>query len=339
MWQEFLYWLRDLPGRIWGGFKNKMSRLGEALFDLSHQRWKTIGRVALVLLAIYYPVGMVITHKIDDNAEFSPPSAFSPAGGSRTVAAIAGLIEREVNGNGWVMNDPIFLPGWMLDNMPNFQQGMFSAFARVSIELRDQVGRTRGSSTIDKDLEEAAGLLPYPGDVWVFNFSTSWLPTASAERQYLSALTALNRYNARVASGEATFETRSDNLMATLDRIALDVGASSAAIDNHISEFSSDWMDFGSDDLFYSIKGQSYAYLMILKGLKQDFASVIQANDLNGPYEQMIASFEALSSLDPLIVANSELDGMLFPNHLVAQGFYVLRARTQLREITNILLK
>jgi hypothetical protein len=27
------------------------------------------------------------------------------------------------------------------------------------------------------------------------------------------------------------------------------------------------------------------------------------------------------------------------PSHLAAQGFYLLRARTQLREISNILLK
>jgi len=30
---------------------------------------------------------------------------------------------------------------------------------------------------------------------------------------------------------------------------------------------------------------------------------------------------------------------LLVPNHLAAQGFYLLRARTQLREITAILLR
>ncbi len=34
-----------------------------------------------------------------------------------------------------------------------------------------------------------------------------------------------------------------------------------------------------------------------------------------------------------------ETFGWLWPNHLTAQGFYLLRARTQLRELTNILLK
>eukprot|EP01034_Spumella_vulgaris_P004887 gene4887-6236_t len=45
------------------------------------------------------------------------------------------------------------------------------------------------------------------------------------------------------------------------------------------------------------------------------------------------------AQLDPWVVWNGYPDALLFPNHLLAQGFYLLRARTQLREITNILLK
>ena len=144
---------------------------------------------------------------------------------------------------------------------------------------------------------------------------------------------------ASLASGEAVFDRRSDNLLATLDRIALDVGASSAAIDNHITEFSGDWFDFEADDLFYSIKGQTYGYAMILTALREDFAGIIAARDVANIYDQMLASFRAVAALDPLVVTNNELDDQFIPNHLAAQGFYLLRARTQLREITNILLK
>jgi len=45
------------------------------------------------------------------------------------------------------------------------------------------------------------------------------------------------------------------------------------------------------------------------------------------------------AQLDPWVVWNGYPDALLIPNHLLAQGFYLLRARTQLREITNILLK
>ena len=45
------------------------------------------------------------------------------------------------------------------------------------------------------------------------------------------------------------------------------------------------------------------------------------------------------AKLPPMIVRNGVPDSLLQPNHLTAQGFYLLRARTQLKEITNILLK
>ena len=42
--------------------------------------------------------------------------------------------------------------------------------------------------------------------------------------------------------------------------------------------------------------------------------------------------------MDPPIVSNGAGDD-LTPSYLKVQGFYLLRARTQLREVTNILLK
>ena len=335
---------------MWDGIKGFLGRsfsnardwardwIGDRLADISGNTWRKLAVGALVLLALYYPVGMLVTHRIDDNLDFAYQSGQQP-GGSHAVAVVSALIEREVNTHGWVMNDPFFKPSSLLDNMPNFQQGMFAAFARFAIELRDQIGRTRGSSTVDRDLNDAAGLLPYPGDVWIFNFSTSLFPTASAEQQYMKAQRALDSYNRRLASGEAVFDRRSDNLLATLDRIALDVGASSAAIDNHITEYSGDWLDFQADDLFYNMKGQTYGYAMILTALREDFTDIIAARDVTNIYDQMLASFRAVAALDPLVVTNNELDDQFIPNHLAAQGFYLLRARTQLREITNILLK
>ena len=43
--------------------------------------------------------------------------------------------------------------------------------------------------------------------------------------------------------------------------------------------------------------------------------------------------------MDPLLVINGAPDAVILPSHLAAQGFYLLRARTQLKEISNILLK
>ena len=308
------------------------------LRTLSRETWRLIGIAVTIFLLLYYPLGMALTHKIDDDPQL-PAGLAAAAQSSLSVAVVAALIEREVNANGWVMNDPFFKPSSFLDNMPNFQQGMFSSFSRYAIELRDHVGRSRGSSAADTDLETAAGLLPYPGDIWIFNLSPSLLPTASAERQYLRAREALESYNRRLASGNATFEKRSDNLQATLDRIALDLGASSAAIEAHVRDHSDDWIDTDSDDIFYNIKGQAYGYLMILTALKEDFSGVISDRDLAVVWDHMLVSLLAILEIDPWVVANGSPDGLYLANHLLAQGFYLMRARTQMREITNILLK
>jgi hypothetical protein len=294
--------------------------------------------VLAVLLLVYYLAGMAWLHEVDDDPDFGLESS-APENGSRSVALAADLIDREINTNRWVANDPFFMPGAMLDNMPNYQQGIIAALSRFAIELTDQIARTRGSSQMDADLNNAAGLLRYPGDVWIFNPSTSLAPTASSESQYRQAMTALRNYNVRLAQGNAVFERRSDNLLATLDRIAGDLGSSSAAIDQHLAEHSGFGFDFEADDLFYANKGRLYAYYLLLRELGMDYAKVIQERDLTASWNQMLDSFQAAATLQPWFVVNGAPDSQLLPSHLAAQGFFLLRARTQLREITNILLK
>ena len=294
--------------------------------------------VLAVALLVYYLVGMAWLHRIDDDPDFAVESS-APEGGSRSVAVAADLIDREINTHRWVANDPFFMPGSMLDNMPNFQQGIVAGVSRFAIELTDQIARTRGSSQVDPDLNTASGLLRYPGTVWIFDLSTSFAPTASSESQYRRAMRALRDYNLRLAAGNAMFETRADNLIATLDRIAADIGSSSAALDQHLAEASGPGLDFQADDLFYANKGRLYAYYLLLRELGVDYARVIQERDLGPAWQQMIESFEAAATLQPWVVINGDPDSMLLPSHLAAQGFFLLRARTQLREISNILLK
>ena len=210
---------------------------------------------------VYYVGGMLWLHTIDDDPDFGLQSS-APEGGSQAVAVAADLIDREINVHRWVANDPFFLPGSLLDNMPEFQQGIVAAISRFTLELTDQVGRTRGTSQADADLDRAMGLLRYPGTIWMFDLRTSWAPTASSEQQYRQAVAALRSYNQRLSQGQAVFETRADNLLGTLDRIAADIGSSSAALDHQIRA-AGFWPDFAADNLFYATKGRLYAYYLL----------------------------------------------------------------------------
>ncbi len=302
-------------------------------------RWRLIkrtGAILMILLALYYPVGMIAIHKIDDNTGFTNSAT---KGQSQAVAIATALIYREVKINGWTANDPFFYPASALDNMPQFQMGVIAALARFTIELADHIGRTRGSSPVDPDLEKARGLLSYPGTIWIFDFSTSWAPTASSEAQYLSARRSLLRYNERLAAGKAVFDRRSDNLQATVNRIAIDLGSVSAQLDQRVRDAGGAIFDTQSDDIFYAAKGRLYGYFMILRALGRDYEKVIKEKQLEKAWAQMLDSLKEAAKLQPLIVRNGVPDSLLQPNHLTAQGFYLLRARTQLKEITNILLK
>lgn len=296
-----------------------------------------VAGVGIALVALFYIAGAFFINTVDTNLDFKP-SASRP-GESKAVAIATALIDREVDRYGWTSNDPFFKPSVMLDNMPNFQQGMIAALARFSFELTDQLGRTRGSSQADPNLQEASGLLQYPSDKWLWDPTVSIWLTATSEQQYRKASKALNEYNKQLVAGTAVFERRSDNLLATLDRIALDIGSSSAVIDAHVSEKGGFPIHRQADDVFYTVKGQTYGYYMILRGLGEDFEGVIAERSLQKPYAEMLRSFEIAASQEPLFVINGSPDSLMVPCHLCGQGFYLLRARTQLREITNILLK
>jgi len=298
-------------------------------------KWLLLGFLAAVLF--YYPVGMLIVSRINDDPLFAAPPV--PPGGSQAVAVTAALIDREVRQTSWTGNDPFFLPGALLDNMPNFQLGLKEALARFAAELVDQFGRTRGSSRADPDLDRAAGLLKYPANVWFWNPNVSLAPTASSESQYLAAMKALESYNARLARGDAVFERRADNLLGALDRIAADLGSASAVIDEQIALHAGDWVDWRADDIFYNTKGRLYAYGLLMRDLGTDYQAIINERDMRAVWQQTVDGLLRGAALRPWVVINGRPDALVEPSHLAAIGFYLLRARTQLRELTNVLQK
>lgn len=339
--------------RQWRDFRSKLSafragrgatapRPSEPSPALPHLdvRWGLIARAALIValvLLVIYPASAWLYSHFDDDPSFAAPPGTVRAGQSHAVANAIALIDLEVNQRAWPANDPWFFPTALLDNMPNYQKGVMQALGRFAFELTDQIGRARGSSEADSDLQDAAGLLQYPPTVWVWDPSVSIWPTATSESQYRKALAALTKYNERLAAGHAVFDTRADNLKFTLDRIAADLGSSSAVIEQHVRKTSGFPFQNDTDDIFYTTKGQMYGYYIVLKGMQTDFAGVIKQRDLSVPWSNMMSSFRAAIALKPNVVLNGAPDSDFIPCNLCGEGFYLLRARTQLREITNIL--
>jgi hypothetical protein len=291
--------------------------------------------VVAFLVVLYYPVGMLLYNRIDDNVDFQPSAAFVVQGGSKAVASAAALASREADH--WIANAPLLHPAAALDNGPNFQMGVMYAISRFAVELGDYIGRMRGSSSIDPNLDLAAGLLRYDGRTWYWG-QGNIIPTAKAESQYRTAVEALMRYNRDVAAGKTTYDRRADNLIAFLDRVAADLGSASAVIEGR-ARLGSGYFDTTSDDVFYDVKGKMYGYYIILRDLGQDFDTVIQQKNVGGLWKNALESLRVGAEMNPLIVANGREDSMLVPSHLSALGFHLLRARTQIREIGDSLQK
>ncbi|AGI68873.1 hypothetical protein DUF2333 [Octadecabacter antarcticus 307] len=316
------WWRRFKPRLSW--FRPRLSwRSGKFL---------VVG-LSLAIIVNYGVFGLM-KHEVDANPEFQ--AIVAPANGSAAVATAAALLDRELNVHGWTPNDPFFAPSGILDNMPNFQIGVINAVGRFSFEMLDQIGRRSGSSSADPDLERASGFLQYPPNIWLWEPSTSFLPSVPSERQYLQGLAALQSYNTRLARGQAEFELRNDTLAAALSRISDDLGSQTSLIDQ--AQDTGWWMfSQAADDVFYQNKGMLYAYDVILESLGEDYVKVIDENNLGQIWGQAMDSLRLGSQLRPAIVLNGNLDRSIFANHLALQGFFMKRAILQLEEVIGVL--
>ena len=332
-------WWRRALDRVKAGFRfgGRSVAAGGAVARRPRGIWGWVWRVGVAVLVLYYPLGALIVQDIDDDSQFRIASA--TPGESRAVAIAAALVTREVDVHTWTPMQPFFMPSGALDNMPNFQRGIMAALGRFATELMDQLGRTRGSSQVDRDLEQARGFLNEQPNVWIWQPTVSLMPSATSAQKYRAGRDKLLAYNRRLASGSAVFERRADNLQALVDRIANDIGSDSAIIQIHIVERSGDPFDSRCDDIFYFNKGRLYANYLLLRELGVDFQNMLRDRELATSWTAMVETFRIAAELDPPVVWNGYPDGMMLPNHLAAQGFYLLRARTQLREISNILQK
>ena len=61
--------------------------------------------------------------------------------------------------------------------------------------------------------------------------------------------------------------------------------------------------------------------------------------NFNGDLKQLVDNMFVAAELQPWWVVNGRPDSQFWPSHLASQGFFLLRARTQMREVTNVLLK
>ncbi len=284
-----------------------------------------------IVVVLVFPIAMVVISKVDDNPDFAPGNVTGPR--SRGVAVAAALITRELDVSKWHANDPFFMPGAWLRDMPAFQLGLVGGLARMVGALNAEKGVAFGPNGVEVNLNHAAGLLKYPGTVWKFDTHKSWLPTASAEKQYRNAQRSLDLYNDLVAAGSVSFERKPEALAALVEALIRDLDEVTEAIDHHLADKRPVLLDFSVDGVFYGNKGRLYAYSIVLRELGRDFEKVLADRRQLEAWTRMVDHLAGAARLRPWLVWSAAPDSSFLPNHLAAQGYAALRVRAQAVEM------
>jgi hypothetical protein len=266
---------------------------------------------------------------------------------SAIVQVAADLIDFNVNQNDWVPSMLLSKVGFFgldwkdtpfMDNKAAFQLGVNQVLRRTSVELVDRLGRVRGTSGIDQNLQDARQNLAYTEDLWYFSLDP-FGPKSPTPTSYRTARRKLLDFNTDLAKCTANFDGRPDNLLEFLDRITSDIGSTSDILRQRMEASNAGWFDPRADDRFWFTYGQLYAYQGILSAARADFEDVFTNRNLDQVWLRTEDQLRASLNMTPWIISNGNESSWIMPSHLATMGFYLLRVRANLVEMRDILAR
>ena len=332
----------------------------------SQRSWIVKGPIALVLVlfvGLYgyffyqtqawtgFDVNFVERYKFAERKVPAGQELPAAAGQAKTcqtsgiVDVAADLTDFNVNQNAWISSMLLYRAGlfgvdWdhtpFFDNKAAFQRGVNQVVRRTAVELVDSLGRVRGTSGVNNNLQDARGNLQYDEYSWYFGLAP-FGPKTPTPSYYRAAVDSLRAFNTDLTNCAAVFDARTDNLIQFLDRIANDLGATTAQLRDRSENYNGGWFDTRADDRFWFAYGQLYGYYGILSGAGADFRQVIAERNLLPLWTDTLGQFKAALRIQPLIISNGEEDGWIMPTHLATMGFYMLRVRSNLVELRSVL--
>lgn len=219
------------------------------------------------------------------------------------VEATIAPLDYELNERfwGWRPNDILNFT----DNVNNSQLGVLEVTRRTVVALTERISRTGATAAFDENLENSMNwLMIKAGDYWF----------PSPESKYNDSLDALRTYMKKLEIGEANFYTRTDNLIPLLMAYEDLLGSCEENLVKTKEDDGSPVSFFKADDYFYYAKGVASALGTILEGVLEDFTGIIESRRGTEVLHHAIESCHHASEVNPWIITNSPLDGVL-ANH------------------------
>lgn len=241
------------------------------------------------------------------------------------VKAMIKPMEYELNERfmGWRANDLV----QPTDNVNNFQLGVLEVTRRTAVMLAERLSRTGTTDIMDDNLERAMNWFMVAADSY-------WFP--SAEKKYHEGIKELEAYSRKLAGGEARFFTRADNVIPLFKAYADLLGGCDENLVKATEKDGDSVSTFAADNYFYYAKGVASAMQVILEAVAEDFAQTLENRGSMDPLVHAIASCHHASQLEPLVVLESDLNGV-FANHRANMAAHIGHARFYLDVLVSVL--
>lgn len=250
---------------------------------------------------------------------------------------------------GYLTND-VAPPSVLMDNMPSWEFGALVMLRDASTALRNHFSRAQSQSNEDPDLMKAEPYFYYEPNSWA-------LP--STESEYQKGIDALLIYIDRLSAkgqNRATFYARADNLRQYLELVEKRLGdystrlsASSDRHQNLIMPVRSKelvgsstisrtpWLEI--DNVFYEVRGASWALLHILKAIEYEFNDVLIDKHALDTMKRMIHELE--NGLYPVfspLILNGDGFG-ISANYSLTLANYITRANAAALDLRDIMMR
>jgi hypothetical protein len=231
-----------------------------------------------------------------------------PVPGQAFTEEMIGLMDAELRRSfgGWRPNNWLIGGLIPLDNVENYQLGVLSVIRRVSIVMREKLGRPGGGSdAFDPHVELAMNR--FHSDETAF-----WFP--DADKMFAEGSAQLKIYVENLKRGSAQFQPRTDNIYELLYAFRDILGdCHQQLIKTHEKDGHPVSM-FKTDDYYYFSKGAAHAVLGLAKALPKEVDFEVRAKGGQLPLQEMIESLEQADKPGPWMVLDGD-DNDLRANH------------------------
>jgi hypothetical protein len=222
--------------------------------------------------------------------------------------------ELEERAWGWRSNDLVRIT----DNINDFQVGVLEVTQKTVDKLSDSISRIGSSAAFNTDLELARRTC--------FAIKADRIIPPTPEARYKAGIKKLRTYRDKLEKGEAAFYTRTDSLIPLLMEYESLLGSCDDNLVKQIEDDGKPVSFFKVDHYFYNAKGVSSAMATILEAVHKDFHSVLENRYGTESLHYAIESLHHASELEPLIILDSDLDGLM-ANHRANMAAHISHAR------------